>query len=258
MSEFVITEDRGLVRWLTMRASGTRNAVPETGWEELANAFAHFDESDLRVLVLTGADGDFCSGADLGPLEPAASAWTNTRRMQAPSAAALALHRVAKPTIAAVDGVAVGGGMNLALGCDLVVATERARFSEIFVRRGLTLDVGGSWLLPRIVGLARARELALTGRIVRADEALDLGLVVEVVPVERLEARVSELAEVLAAGAPLAQRFVKRALDRATTMTFEQTLFFEEQAQSILLGSQDVEEGAAAFREKREPRFRGD
>jgi 2-(1,2-epoxy-1,2-dihydrophenyl)acetyl-CoA isomerase len=177
--------------------------------------------------------------------------------MRLPNKAALALHRVSKPTVAAVDGVAVGAGMNLALGCDLVIASSRARFSEIFVRRGLTLDFGGTWLLPRLVGLACARDLALTGRIVEAEEARAIGLVTGVVDADHLEAEVAEIAEQLAAGAPLAQRFIKVALDRSASMTFEQALAFEEQAQATLLGSDDLREGAAAFLQKRRPEFKG-
>jgi 2-(1,2-epoxy-1,2-dihydrophenyl)acetyl-CoA isomerase len=177
--------------------------------------------------------------------------------MRRTNAAALALHRLSKPTIAAVDGVAVGAGMNLAIGCDIVIATQRARFSEIFVKRGLTVDFGGTWLLPRLVGLARARELALTGRLFGADEALKIGLVIAVVAAEALDETVSEMAETLSAGAPLAQSIIKRALDRSSSMTFEQALSFEEQAQAVLLGSEDLVEGAAAFVAKREPEFKG-
>ena len=119
--------------------------------------------------------------------------------------------------------------MNLAIGCDIVIATDGARFAELFVRRGLTIDFGGTWLLPRLVGLARARELALTGRMVGADEALAMGLVSRVVPAARLQDEASQLAEQLAAGPPLAQRFLKVALDRSTSMTFEQSLAFEDQ-----------------------------
>jgi 2-(1,2-epoxy-1,2-dihydrophenyl)acetyl-CoA isomerase len=147
--------------------------------------------------------------------------------------------------------------MNLAIGCDIVVATTRVRFSEIFVRRGLTVDFGGSWLLPRIVGLAKARELALTGRIVDAGEAEAIGLASKVVEPDDLEGAASEIAEALAAGPPLAQRFIKVAMDRSSTMTFEQALALEEQSQTILLGSDDLIEGAAAFFEGRPPEFHG-
>jgi 2-(1,2-epoxy-1,2-dihydrophenyl)acetyl-CoA isomerase len=147
--------------------------------------------------------------------------------------------------------------MNLAIGCDIVLASDRARFSEIFVRRGLTMDFGGSWLLPRIVGLARARELALTGRMVDAREAAAIGLALEVVPADGLGERALEIARQLADGAPLAQRFLKRALDRSSGATFEQAIAMEATAQSILLASEDVREGVDAFLGKRPPRFQG-
>ncbi len=258
MSDLLSIEDRGAVRWITINRPGTKNAIPAGGWDTLAAAFVEFGESAARVLVVTGAGGEFCSGADVTSLSgldrgvaAAAHAMAHT------GSAALALHRLPKPTIAAVDGVAVGAGMNLALGCDIVIATERARFAEIFVRRGLTLDFGGSWLLPRLVGLARARELALTGRIVEADEALAIGLVSRVVPVERLNDAVAEAAEPLAAGAPLAHRFIKMALDRSFDLTFEQAVEMEGQAQAVLGGSADLQEAVTAFADKRPPRFEG-
>jgi 2-(1,2-epoxy-1,2-dihydrophenyl)acetyl-CoA isomerase len=258
MSGFVRTEDRGRVRWLTLHAPERRNAVPPDGWDQLTAAFREFEESEQRALVVRGAGEDFCAGADLGGgFVDLASAAENAARMQGPNAAATALHRLSKPVVAAVDGVAVGAGMNLAIGCDIVVASERARFSEIFVRRGLTMDFGGTWLLPRLVGLGRAREIALSGRIVEATEALEIGLATTVVPPDELEAAAAAVAEELAAGAPLAQRFIKVALDRSSSFSFEQALAFEEQAQAVLLGSEDVVEGAVSFFEKRPPSFKG-
>ncbi len=255
---FVTTEDRGSVRWVTMSSPGAKNAIPKVGWSELAEAFESFEASDQRAMVVIGADGDFSAGADLSAdFSGFGTAAANAEYMRHPNRAAIALHRISKPTIAAVDGVAVGAGMNLALGCDMVIATDRARFSEIFVKRGLTMDFGGTWLLPRLVGLARARDIALTGRIVGAEEALAIGLVTRVVEPSVLEETVTELADALADGAPLAQRFIKVALDRSSTMTFEQSLAYEEQAQSVLLGSEDLFEGAAAFFQKRPPEFKG-
>ena len=258
MTPFITISNSGPLRTLTMSNPDRRNAVPPSGWRELAEAFRDFETSPERVLILAGADGDFCAGADLNAESVSRpSAADNAKRMRRTNAAATALHRISKPTMAAIDGVAVGAGMNLALGCDIAIATDRARFSEIFVRRGLTLDLAGTWLLPRLVGLARARELALTGRIFGAREALDIGLVADVVPAGDLMERVREIATTLAAGAPLAQSIIKRALDRSSSMTFEQSVAFEEQAQAILLGSEDVIEGAAAFIEKRDARFEG-
>lgn len=251
--------DDGPVRQLTIGNPGRLNAIPPDGWDLLRAAFDEFGRSPQRVLVVTGAGGAFCSGADLAGdgFEPGAGVAGNVAWMRRPGAAATALHRLGKPTVAAVDGVAAGAGMNLALGCDIVIATERARFSEIFVKRGLTLDFGGTWLLPRIVGRAAAIDLALTGRMVDAAEALSMGLVARVVPVDQLEATVAETAAALAAGAPLAQRFIKTGLDRAEAMTFEQAIAYESQSQGVLLSSADAGEALAAFVAKRPPRFQG-
>lgn len=251
--------DEGPVRSLTLSRPERRNAIPGDGWAELGAAFRDFEESSQRVLVVTGAGGAFCSGADLDPAEAAELAGVTARqgRMKVVGDAALALHRLTKPTIAAVDGVAAGAGLNLALGCDVVVATTRSRFSEIFVRRGLTLDFGGSWLLPRIVGLQRAKELALSGRIVEAEEALAMGLVLEVVEPDRLGVRVAELAASFLGGAPVAQMFAKQGIDRSWELSFEEALGWEGQSQAICFATADVAEGVAAFLEKRPPDFAG-
>ncbi len=251
-------DDRGPVRYLTLRRPDTRNAIPADGWEALAGAFADFEESLQRVLVVAGEGGDLSSGADLsGGAVRFDSTVDNHRRMRMVGEMALRLHRCPKPTIAVVDGVAVGAGMNLALACDIVIATERARFAELFVRRGLIMDAGGTWLLPRLVGHLRARELALTGRVVEADEAVAIGLATRVVGSDEVETVVAEYVELLLAGAPLAQRFLKVGLDRSSSMTFEQALAWEGQAQSILLATEDFAEAVAAFGERREPRFKG-
>lgn len=256
MSWFDI-EDRGRVRRLVLNRPERRNAIPADGWETLRQAFVEFEVSDCRVLVISGAGGAFCAGADVSELDRSTGMDDRRRRMARVGDAVLALHRLTKPTVAAVSGVAVGAGMNLALGCDLVIADRTARFSEIFVQRGLTLDAGGSWLLPRMVGLQRAKELALTGRIVEASEALELGLVLEVVEPDMLEGRVDELTAVLAAGAPIAQMFSKQAIDRAMESSFEQALALEGQSQAICLSTADVAEGVAAFLGKRPARFEG-
>jgi 2-(1,2-epoxy-1,2-dihydrophenyl)acetyl-CoA isomerase len=256
---WLLTEDRDLVRWLTIDRPERKNAIPFDGWGELRAAFVDFERSDQRVLVVTGAGGEFCAGADLDPsrLDRIQTVSDRHARMKDVGSAAMALHRLTKPAIAAVDGVAVGAGMNLALGCDVVVATERARFSEIFVRRGLTVDFGGSWLLPRVVGLQRAKELALSGRIVEAEEAERIGLVTEVVPVDQLEGRVTELAKSLLKGAPLAQMFVKQTIDAAFQISLADALSWEGEAQSVALGTEDAAEGLLAFLEKRDPVWKG-
>jgi 2-(1,2-epoxy-1,2-dihydrophenyl)acetyl-CoA isomerase len=147
--------------------------------------------------------------------------------------------------------------MNLAIGCDIVLASDRARFTEVFVRRGLTVDFGGTWLLPRRVGLAHAKDLALTGRVVEADEALRIGIASRIVDANEIHQAAAHLAGELASGPPLAQRFIKQGLDRAHEMSFEAALAYEGQAQTILLTSEDAIEGLVSFLQKRPPEFKG-
>ena len=222
----------------------------------MRTAFDAFENSELRVLVVRGAGGNFCAGADLGdgpvPLESLEAAAESMRRT---NAAALSLHRISKPTVAAVSGVAVGAGMNLALGCDIVLADETARFSQVFVRRGLTLDFGGTWLLPRIVGMAKAKDLALTGRIVDAAAAERMGLVARVV--DDLDAALSDVTDQLALGAPLGVKAIKQGLHAASHMSFEEAIDAEGVAQAECLVSQDFAEGVGAFFDRRPPDFRG-
>lgn len=243
------------VATLTLDRPHRKNAVPPRGWPELARLFhevAH--DPAVRVLVVTGAGNAFCAGADLAEDAPPAHP---LQSMIPVNAAALALHELPKPTIAMVNGDAVGAGMNLALGCDLVVAGESARFSEIFVRRGLSLDFGGSWLLPRLVGMSKAKELALFGDILSAREAHDLGLVNRVVPDTELRAFVKGWAERLAAGPPLAIQLNKKLLSNAFAIGLSEALDAEAAAQSVNLVSEDSREGFAAFLQKRSPTFRG-
>jgi 2-(1,2-epoxy-1,2-dihydrophenyl)acetyl-CoA isomerase len=253
------TEEEGEIRRLVIDRPQRKNAIPYEGWPLLTEAFTDFERSRSRVLIVTGAGGEFCAGADLD-LDRFAYADSMTerhRRMKMVGIAATTLHRLTKPTIAAVDGVAVGAGMNLALGCDVVVASDRARFSEIFVRRGLTVDFAGTWLLPRVVGLQRAKEMALSGRVVEAEEAVRLGLAVEMVEHSRLAARALEMAQGFLAGAPLAQSFAKQGLDASFESSFEEAVSWEGQSQSIALGTEDAREGVTAFLEKRSPEWKG-
>ncbi|GAA3137584.1 hypothetical protein GCM10020255_013120 [Rhodococcus baikonurensis] len=172
------------------------------------------------------------------------------------SEAARTLHAMTIPTIAKVDGVAVGAGWNLALGCDLVVATDRARFSQIFVRRALSLDMGGSWLLPRLVGLQKAKEIAYFGDMYSAQEAVDLGLVTRVVAPSEIDITVDSMAARLAAGPARALSLTKQLLDAAVDGgSLDQALRLESQAQVNNIGGADAAEAKAAFLEKRTPVF---
>ena len=248
---------------ITLHRPESRNALTPELFAALGSLFQEVAANpEDRVMVLTGSGDAFCSGADLsgsadaakqlseGPISRAQ--WTRKT-----TAAALALHDLPKPTIAAVNGVAAGGGCNLALGCDIVFAAASARFAEVFVNRGLGLDYGGSWLLPRLVGLQRAKDIAFRGDLLDAQEALELGLVLEVVSDHQLAKRVSEYARTLAAKPPIALADIKQGLNRATSWTFEESIGFENERQAACLGSSDFREAMKAWMQKRPGDYTG-
>jgi 2-(1,2-epoxy-1,2-dihydrophenyl)acetyl-CoA isomerase len=233
-----------------------KNAISAEMWNDLHAIFRDVAESASdRVMILTGAGGAFCAGADLSPVPG------ETRHqldmMHHYGWVGLALHEIPKPTIAKVGGVAVGAGLNLALGCDLIVAGESARFSEIFAKRGLSLDLGGSWLLPRLVGMHKAKELALLADMFSADEAQRIGIVNRVVPDAELDAFVDDWATRLAEGPPLALQMSKRMLATAFSTSLSEALHQEAMAQAVTTHSEDTREAMKAFFEKRTPEFRG-
>jgi 2-(1,2-epoxy-1,2-dihydrophenyl)acetyl-CoA isomerase len=172
--------------------------------------------------------------------------------------AALALHQLSKPTISAVNGVAAGAGCNLALGCDLIYASDRARFTEIFAKRGLIVDFGGSWVLPRLVGLHRAKELVLTADIIDAAEADRIGLVNRVVPHDELLDHAHGVARKLAALPPNQLAVSKRMLAQSYSVTMAEALELESVAQAAMFSSRDTAEAMLAFLEKRTPHFTGE
>lgn len=256
----VRVEDHGAVRTVTLDRPESRNGLTPDVCRALIDAITAAPAA-IRVIVVAGAGGAFCSGLDLkaamqGGLAPGAAVERDLR--EAFHGVIRALVGSARPTIAAVDGAAAGFGCDLALACDLRVCSERAQFGEIFVRRGLMPDGGGTFLLPRIVGLGRALELLLTGERVDAARARELGLANRVVPTGELAAQVAELAARLADGAPLALALVKRAVYAGLDDNFAAALDREARGQLQLLASRDFAEGVAAFLAKRPPRFRGE
>ena len=253
---------------VTINQPEKKNAINSAMWDGLAEIFREIaSRADDRVVVVTGAGNDFCSGADLsgrGGNAAAAGAGAGAQNqvhhlaaMRRVNAACIALQRMPQPTIAKVRGVAVGAGCNLALGCDLVVASSTARFSEIFARRGLSLDFGGSWLLPRRIGMHRAKELALLAEIIGANDALEMGLVNRVLPDSEVDAFVDDWARKLAAGPPIALAQTKRLLNNSLNATLEEALDDEAAAQTINFATSDTAEAMRAFIEKREPKFTG-
>jgi 2-(1,2-epoxy-1,2-dihydrophenyl)acetyl-CoA isomerase len=256
LMEAVQVDRRNGIVTVTMNRPERKNAANATMWSELLTVFRDVAANPAdRVLVLTGAGGEFCSGADLsggGQRDEHGLA-----RMRKINDVCLALARIPQPTIAKVRGVAVGAGCNMALICDLVVASSNARFSEIFSKRGLSLDFGGSWVLPRRVGLHRAKELAFFADILSASEAAEIGLVNRVVEDSSIDEFVDNWASRLAAGPPIALAQTKQMLNNAMELSLEQALDVEAAAQTINFQTKDTVEAMIAFNEKREPRFSG-
>jgi enoyl-CoA hydratase/carnithine racemase len=244
----------GPVLTVTLNRPERLNALDADGWSRLLEVLEQArDDDEVRVVVLTGAGGNFCSGNEVSTK---ARSRHPLHRMQRLGRIALLLHSMPKPVIAKVDGVAAGGGMNLALGCDFIVATPTARFSEIFVRRGLSLDFGGSWLLPRIVGMQQARRLALLGDVIDAEQAAALGIVTWIKPADEIDAFVDGLAARLSAGPPIAMAQTKALLNRSFSSTFEEALAAETAAQIVNFGT-DAPAARRAFVEKTTAVFEG-
>jgi enoyl-CoA hydratase/carnithine racemase len=259
----VIVERQEGVVTLTLNRPDKMNAINGPMWRELIAVFDEVaDRREDRVLVITGAGDGFCSGADLTDTGNTdnlqGGVGTSLRQMRVVGRAALRLHELPKPTIAAVNGVAAGAGCNLALGCDLIIASDRARFTEIFSKRGLNVDFGGSWVLPRLVGLHKAKELVFLADILDADEAERVGIVNRVVPHEELEKAVGELAARLAALPPLQLSVSKRLLNQSYSVSMADALEFEDVAQTMNFSSKDTAEAMLAFVQKREPKFTGE
>jgi 2-(1,2-epoxy-1,2-dihydrophenyl)acetyl-CoA isomerase len=259
MSDTVIRDTADDVLTLTLNRPEALNAFTVEMKEALLAALkdAARDKS-VRVAILTGAGRAFCAGQDLkerqGP--DVNDLGTELRTRYNPIISAM--RRLEKPIIGAINGVAAGAGISIAMACDIVIASDKASFTEAFVRVGLVPDTGSSWFLPRLVGYQRAAQMMFTGDPVDAATAERIGLINRVVPAEALMDEANALAARLAQAAPIALALAKRALNRALDSGLDETLEFEAQLQSIAGRSADHKEGVAAFVEKRPPQFRGE
>lgn len=246
---------------ITLNRPERRNALNRRAYDELEAAFrAAQADGEVRCVVVTGADPSFCSGEDVG--ETMAAALEAAAKRQAmvrvpPTPAAMAALDCDKPVIAAVNGAAVGWGMELALYADIRLASSAAKFAELFIKRGLICDVGGLTRLPAIVGPAKAAELLFTGDVIDAAEALRIGLVTEVHPPAELLPRAMALAGRIAANPPLALRFMKEGLRRGVHGDAREVGGWAIETIYKLMRTADHREGVAAFLEKREPKFTG-
>lgn len=254
----VVTLSDGIKR-ISINRPERRNAIDAECISLLAQAFAESRDDASRVLILTGVGEAFCAGADL---QASGSADIITKDVTTSLREGInpfirAMRALPKPIIARVHGHAAGVGCNIALACDILVASESAVFSEIFVRIGLMPDGGGTYFLPRLVGYHKAFELMTTGELISAKDALDLRIVNRVVPVADLDSVVDALAEKLSLGPALSLAKTKLALNEGLTGTLDQALEFEAVHQGECSRSDDFSEGVKAFREKRRAVFTG-
>ncbi|MET9214144.1 MULTISPECIES: enoyl-CoA hydratase/isomerase family protein [unclassified Nocardia] len=250
----LLIADRDGVRTVTLNRPHRRNAIDAELFAALADALrAVATDRGVRALVLTGAGSAFCSGADISVPDNAHPIY----RMRPLAEVATLLHELPLPTVAKVTGPAIGAGWNLALGCDLVIATPESTFAQVFTARGLTLDLGGSWLLPRLVGMQQAKRLTLLAETIDATEAHALGLVTWIKPADEIDAFTDDLAARLATGPPVALAQTKALLHEGADTTLRQALAAESRAQGLNFATADAPEAFAAFAERREPRFTG-
>jgi enoyl-CoA hydratase/carnithine racemase len=260
-SDELLTRTTGSVRILSINRPASKNGLTvDLNGKIIAELETAGGDKAIRAVLLTGEGGAFCSGLDL----KVAAAQAGTGELADPEVRMeryfhgliRAVRKLEKPVIALVDGVAVGFGCDLALTCDIRLGTPRTRFGEIFVKRGLMPDGGGSYSLPRLVGVAKAMELMLTGDIVEADESARLGLVTKLLPQESAIADAVKYAQMIADGPPMVHAWIKRALYGSNTL--EEALANERKGQLQLLKSRDFFEGVSAFFQKRPPKFTGE
>ncbi len=254
------------VATITLNAPDRMNTISGPMLQAISESLLRADrDPEVRCVVLTGAGRAFCAGLDLqaqmgtkkGGLGNLGGAESFQGEIDMRDTPPTVLHNLDTPTVCALNGGAAGYGLDLALGCDVRIAADSAKLNPGFAKRGILPESGGTWLLPRIVGYAKAAEIAFTGTTLRAEEALELGVVNRVVPADELSKAAAAFAGEIAANAPLAVRAIKRMMRAAETETFEQNVHHVFLQLLPLLRTEDFGEGVAAFMEKREPQFKG-
>lgn len=260
--QFITSELDNHVATITLNRPEVMNALNREMYAELEQAFrdAHRDP-EVRCVVLTGAGRAFCSGDDVKEImlgEQRDETVTRLREVRPrPTPAAATVLECDKPVIAAVNGPAVGWGMDLTLFCDIRIASESAKFGELFIKRGLVADIGGLWRLPRVVGPSKAAELLFTGDVIDAREAERIGLVSRVVPPDELRTAAMEIARKIAANPPIAMRYMKEGLRKSVHASMQEMGEYVGSSLAYLFTTEDHKEGAMSFVERREPVFRG-
>jgi enoyl-CoA hydratase/carnithine racemase len=262
----VLYEVSDNIATITLNAPERMNTISGAMLDQLSEALLKADaDPNARCIILTGAGRAFCAGLDLaaqmsGPkdsLGNMGNLGASSGEFDIRNAPPIVLHHLDTPTVCALNGGSAGYGLDIALGCDIRIAAESAKLNPGFAKRGIVPESGGTWLLPRIVGYAKAAEISFTGRTLSASEAADLGLVNRVVPGDTLMVEARALAGEIAANAPLAVRAIKRMMRAAETETFDQNIHHVFLQLLPLFRTKDFQEGVAAFMEKRDPTFHG-
>lgn len=264
MTDELLVERDGPIAILTLNRPDRMNAITGPMLDALSREIVEADrDPEVRVIVVTGAGRGFCAGLDLKDaaagqgIGSAQGVGSVVQKFDLRDAPPMVLHNCDTPTVCALNGAAAGYGMDLALGCDIRIASDTAKIAAAFTRRGVLPESGGTWLMPRLLGWAKAAEIAFTGRTLLADQCLELGLVNKVVPADRLMEETRALAGEIAANAPLAVQATKRMMRMAMDETFEANVHHVFLQLLPLFRSQDFKEGLAAFIEKRDPKFEG-
>ncbi|MEZ5273593.1 MAG: enoyl-CoA hydratase-related protein [Ilumatobacteraceae bacterium] len=263
----VLYEVADHVATITLNAPGRMNTISGLMLDQLSERLLQADrDRDVRCIVLTGAGKAFCAGLDMAAqmnAKPGSLGNMSGNGEGIPGELDLrftpptVLHNLDTPTICALNGGAAGYGLDIALGCDIRIAAASAKLNPGFAKRGILPESGGTWLLPRLVGYAKAAEIAFTGRTLTADESLELGLINKVVPNELFADTVKEMAASITENAPLAVRAIKRMMRAAETETFDQNVHHVFLQLLPLMRTEDFREGVAAYIEKRQPKFSG-
>lgn len=261
--EELLYEKDGAVATLTLNRPERLNAISPRMLEAISRRLLESDrDAEVRAIIVTGAGRGFCSGLDLidatsgsGIGSGGGSGFPATLDLR--DAPPVVLHEIDTPTICALNGGAAGYGMDLALGCDIRIASESSKLAPAFTRRGVLPESGGTWILPRLLGWAKASEIVFTGRTLPAQECLELGLVSRVVPDELLLKEARALAEEIAANAPLAVQAAKRMMRMGQSEEFAEHVHHVYLQLIPLFSSADFQEGMKSFLEKRKPRFQG-
>lgn len=252
-------EKSGAVARITLNRPEKLNAFVSTMREEIYEALCQCEDETVRAVILTGTGKGFCSGADvrfLAEVRNTNDAESLARVLDLARNIVSKIRDLPKPVIASINGVAAGGGINLALACDVRVASIQATFGETFIRLGLHPDWGGTFLLPRLAGTAAAIEMMMSGDVISAEEAYRLGLVNRVVPHDELEAATAEMAGRFTRNSPRINGMIKRAIYRSLDAGFADMLDAETAAQKACFELADSAEGLSAFLEKRQPQFK--